>query len=201
MSSIAVHHELKKFALLLFLSIISTIKYAAIDQLSKWWVKSMLVTKPGYVLHITSFLDLVYSWNHGISFGMFQEYQGSSNKIFLILNAAIILYIWRLLLKVENYKLYVGYSLIIGGAVGNLYDRMAHGAVFDFIYFHYQNFYFPAFNIADSFICIGALIILAEHYKITKAIAKKKEQEYDANSVEAERIRKLDAEIAERGIK
>jgi signal peptidase II len=201
MPLIIVHHQLKKLALLLFFSIISTIKYALIDQLSKWWVKSILLTKPGYVISITSFLDLVYSWNHGISFGMFQEYQSTSNKVFLILNAAIILYIWRLLLKVENYKIYIGYSLIIGGAVGNIYDRLAHGAVFDFIYFHYKNFYFPAFNLADSFICIGALIVAIEYYKITKAVAKKKEAEYDAESVEADRIRKLDAEIAERGIK
>jgi signal peptidase II len=201
MPLIVVHHQLRKLALLVFFSIISTIKYAVVDQLSKWWVKSMLLTKPGYFLSITSFLDLVYSWNHGISFGMFQEYQGTSNKIFLILNAGIILYIWRLLLKAENYKFYVGYSLIIGGAVGNLYDRLVHGAVFDFIYFHYKNFHFPAFNIADSLICIGALIIILEHNKIRKSIAKEKEEEYDAASVEADRIRKLDAEIAERGIK
>ncbi len=199
--SLVIHHELKKRFLLLFFSTVSTIKYSVIDILSKWWVKSMLLTKPGYVLVITDFLDIVYSWNHGISFGLFQEYHDTANKIFLVVNASIILYIWKLLLNAQNYKFYLGYSLIIGGAVGNLYDRIMHGAVFDFIFFHYRDFYFPAFNIADCLICFGALIIIIEYNKVRKAIAKKKEAEYDPVSVEAEKIRKLDAEIAERGIK
>jgi signal peptidase II len=193
--------HVRKFCILFLCSFISTIKYAIADIISKWWVKSILITKPGHTSSIASFLDIVYSWNYGISFGMFQEYQDTSNRIFLVLNTIIIIYIWKLLLDAPNYKAYVGYSLIIGGACGNLFDRFMNGAVFDFIYFHYESWHFPAFNLADSFISIGALILIREYYKITKAVAKKKEEEYDAISVEANRIRKLDAEIVEKGIK
>jgi signal peptidase II len=166
---------LKKFFLILFFSIISVVKYAALDQASKWWVKSMLTAKAGYTMHITSFLSLVYSWNHGISFGLFREYHAMSNKIFLVINSIIIIYIWKLLFNAKSYKSYIGLSLIIGGAVGNLIDRFVNGAVFDFIYFHYNNFYFPAFNIADSFIFIGAAIVIYEYYRMTKSVAKQQE--------------------------
>jgi len=201
MPIISINHQLKKIFLLLFFSIIATLKYAIIDQLSKWWFKNMLLTKQGYSIPVTSFLDLVYSWNHGISFGLFQQYESLSNKIFLGLNTIVVLYVWKLLLNSPNYKFYIGYSLIIGGALGNLYDRFFNGAVFDFIYFHYKEFYFPAFNFADSFIFIGAFTVVLEYYKHAKSVAKKKDQEYDDVAAEAEKIRKLDEKIAEKGIK
>lgn len=195
-----IHHQLKKISILLFFSFISVVKYTALDLVVKWWVKSMLSTQQGYTMSLTSFLDLVYSWNHGISFGLFQDYE-YSNKIFIGIAAVIILYIWKLLLDSKNYPMYVGYSMILGGATGNLMDRILNGAVFDFISFHIYGFYFPVFNIADALITLGAIGVIYQHYKIAKKIAKEKEKEYDPIDEEAEKIRQMDREIAKKGIK
>ena len=196
-----INHQLRKRVLIIFLGLLSIFKLCLTDQLSKWWVKTILVTKPGYMISLTSYLDIVYSWNHGISFGMFSEYQVIANKIFIWLNSIIVLYLFRALLHSQNYKYYVGYGFIIGGAVGNLYDRLVNGAVFDFIAFHYHELYFPIFNLADCYIFLGAVIVLLEFRKASKAVALKKEEEYDEISAEADRIRKLDEEIARKGIK
>lgn len=195
-----VHHEMRKFGLLLFFSIIASGKYALLDIVTKWWAKSALIVKPGYVASPTSFLDFVYTWNKGISFSMFDNLE-NSNQIFTYISIGAIIYIWRLLLNAENYRIYTGYSYILGGAIGNLYDRFMNGAVFDFIAFHYKDFYFPAFNLADAFITLGAILVISEYYKLSKAVAKSKENEYNPIADEAERIRKMDAEIAKRGIK
>ncbi len=197
---LVVHHQLKKLALMLFFSVIAVLKLVAVDQLSKWWMKSFLIYKPHYTIEVTSFFDLSYSWNHGISFGMFAEYYQHSNNIFLVINTIIILYLWRLLLRANSYRIYLGYSLIIGGAVGNLCDRLMSGAVFDFLAFHIREFYFPVFNIADIFIFLGVVMVLYQYYKESKAIAISKKPEYDAISAEAERIRRLDEEIAKKEI-
>lgn len=195
-----IHHQLKKICLLLFFSLIAVAKYTILDLATKWWVKSMLSQQAGYTISLTDFLDLAYSWNHGISFGMFQSYE-YSNKIFIIVASIIIIYVWKLLLDSKSYPMYVGYSMILGGAMGNLMDRIINGAVFDFISFHIGSFYFPIFNIADGLITIGALVVIYQHYKISKKIAKAKEKEYDPIDEEAERIRQMDREIAKKGIK
>ena len=197
---IKVNFELRKFCIVLFSSLIATAKFTVLDVFTKWWAKSVLIKKAGMVVSPTSFLDFVYSWNKGISFSLFADSE-NANKIFMGISIVIILYLWKLLLDSKNYKIYKGFTHIIGGALGNLYDRFANGAVFDFISFHYGNFYFPAFNVADFLITIGALIVIYEHYKISKAIAKEKESEYNPISEQAEKIRQMDAEIAKKGIK
>lgn len=195
-----VHHELKKFCMLLFYSSIAAGKFTILDLFTKWWAKSVLVKMDGMVASPTSFLDFVYSWNRGISFSLFDNFE-HANKIFIAISAIIIIYLWKLLLDARNYGIYKGYTYIIGGALGNLFDRMMNGAVFDFIAFHYNNIYFPAFNIADALITLGAIRVIWEYYKISKAIAKKKESEYNPIAAEAERIRQMDAEIVKKGIK
>jgi len=197
---IHIHHELRKFFILSFFSTIAVIKFAIVDIFTKWLAKSILVTKPGYTIQATSFLDFVYSWNKGISFSLFGKYE-HANLVFSFISIGIIAYIWRLAIKAPNYRIYVGYTWILGGALGNLYDRLVNGAVFDFISFHFNGFYFPAFNLADFFISIGAIRIIYGHFKMGKAVAKDKEKEYNPIAAQAARIRKLDAEIAERGIK
>ena len=135
----------------------------AIDQISKSFFIVYLKTQPNYVLELLPILDCVYAWNYGISFGLFREYYQYSNIAFLILNSLIISYLVYLLVKTQTCLSQLGLLLIISGALGNLIDRMFRGAVFDFIYFHYQDLAFPAFNIADSFITIGAGFFIYEH--------------------------------------
>jgi signal peptidase II len=200
MTSIVVHHQIRKFWLVLFFSIIAILKFVAADQFSKWLVKTLLLEQSGYIMHLTSWLDLVYSWNYGISFGIFGEYHSYTNKVFIVINILISIYLYRQMFKVSNWGAYVGYSLIVGGAVGNLVDRVTHGAVFDFIYFHYNSFGFAAFNLADSFIFCGVMVILHSFWKESKAVAKVNEEQYDEFADEAERIKKLDAAVAQKGI-
>ena len=134
-----------------------------LDQISKTYLISYLKTQPRFILEVLPFLDLVYAWNYGISFGLFKQYYQYSNYALLILNSFIVIYLINLLLKSESKLSLYGLAFIIGGALGNLIDRISRGAVFDFIYFNYQEFSFPAFNFADSFITIGAAMFIYDY--------------------------------------
>ena len=133
------------------------------DQLSKTYLISYLKTEPNFILEILPFLDFVYAWNYGISFGLFKQYYQYSNYVLLVLNSFIVMYLINMLVKSESKLSIYGLNLIISGAIGNLVDRIIRGAVFDFIYFNYQEFSFPAFNFADSFITIGAAMFIYDY--------------------------------------
>jgi signal peptidase II len=183
MSLIVVPQPIKKFFLILFFSIIGAGKCIILDQVTKYFAKNFLLGQQGYYFEITSFFDLVYSWNYGISFGMFSENHLYANYIFICLNSIITLYVWHLAFVARSYRYYVGYVLIVGGALGNLIDRIMHGAVFDFLYFHIGKYGFPVFNLADTFIFCGVIIVIYAHYKEVKDIAKAKEEEYAAEQL------------------
>ena len=134
------------------------------DQLSKTYLISYLKTEPNFILEILPFLDFVYAWNYGISFGLFKQYYQYSNYVLLVLNSFIVMYLINMLVKSESKLSIYGLNLIISGAIGNLVDRIIRGAVFDFIYFNYQEFSFPAFNLADSFISIGAALFIYDYF-------------------------------------
>lgn len=145
----------------------------AIDQISKSFFIAYLKTEPGYILELLPILDCVYAWNYGISFGLFREYYQYSNIAFLILNSFIIIYLCYVTIETKAGLAQTGLLLIISGAIGNLIDRIFRGAVFDFIYFHYQDLSFPAFNMADSFITIGACFFIYEHLFGKKTCSEK----------------------------
>jgi signal peptidase II len=147
---------------------IAVLVLIAIDQGSKSFLISYLKTQPNYIFELLPILDFVYDWNYGISFGLFREYYQYSNIAFLILNSIIVTYLCYLILKTQACLARLGLISIIGGALGNLIDRMRHGAVFDFIYFHYQDLAFPAFNMADSFITIGACFFIYDYLFYSK---------------------------------
>lgn len=132
----------------------------AADQASKTMLISYLKTQPDYMKEIFPFLDFVYAWNYGISFGLFREYYQYSNYVFLAFNSFIIIYLAYVFYNSQNIFAQIGMALIMGGALGNLFDRIFRGAVFDFLHFHYNEFSFPAFNLADSFITIGACFFI-----------------------------------------
>ena len=152
---------------------IAILSLITIDQTSKSYLILYLKTQPGYVLEILPILDFVYAWNYGISFGLLREYYQYSNAAFLILNSLIITYLIYLMLKAKSCLSQLGLIFIVGGALGNLVDRIFRGAVFDFLYFHYQNLAFPAFNMADSFITIGACFFIYDYLFYSKSKAKK----------------------------
>lgn len=205
MALIELHHQLRKFFLILFFSAVSAGKFMIVDQVAKYLIRNFLLGQQGYYFPVTSFFDLVYSWNYGISFGMFNASHSVANAIFIILNSIITIYIWYLMFKSTTFLYYQGYGLIMGGAIGNLVDRVVHGAVFDFLYFHLGNFGFPAFNLADTFIFLGVALVIYAHYKESKTIAKEKEEDYNPEDKEladaAALIKRLDEEIANKEIK
>ncbi|WP_341764438.1 signal peptidase II [Candidatus Tisiphia endosymbiont of Beris chalybata] len=185
--------KLKKFLLIIRRSSSIMFKLVIIDQLVKWWFIGYLRNRAGLTLEITSFLDMVYSWNYGISFGLLRNYYQYSNMLFLVLNSAITIYLWSILVRSKSVIEFIGYSFVVGGAVGNLIDRFINGAVFDFIYFHYNNVGFPIFNLADSFISLGVIILLYDYYQTKKTVEQKNVVQYNNSLIqsEADRIREL----------
>ena len=133
-----------------------------LDQLSKWSALSNL--KLGIPEEVLPFMNWLLLLNPGAAFSFLAQSSGWQRWFFTILGLAASLYILWLLRKNQSDKLLsFALSFILGGALGNVLDRMMYGAVVDFIDLHYGNWHWPAFNIADSAICIGAtLIVLSE---------------------------------------
>jgi signal peptidase II len=132
----------------------------AADQASKALVIAHL--QPSDRIPLTPFADLVMAWNTGVSFSLFNAGHTTANaSILLILTGAMIagLVIWRL--RAPETWLRLTLALIIGGALGNLIDRARFGAVADFLYLHAGRYDFPAFNLADTAISLGAALLLA----------------------------------------
>lgn len=186
--------KLKKILLIIRQTSRIAIRLVIIDQVVKWWLIGYLRARPNLTLKITSFLDMVYSWNYGISFGLMRNYYQYSNRFFIVTNIIIVGYLWYLLLKCKRMTSFIGYSFVVGGAIGNIIDRIINGAVFDFIYFHYQDFGFPIFNLADSFISLGVILLLCDYYKSKKIVEQQKDVAYNLGLIQAEsdRIRELD---------
>ena len=130
----------------------------AADQLSK----SLLINyfhEGGSEIVVLPFVSIVYLWNKGVSFGMFAKLE-YSNYIFMVFAVIIASVLSYLLIKTKKKLEIASYCLIISGAVGNIIDRILYGAVFDFIYFHIGKFHWPAFNVADSVISIGVVLLI-----------------------------------------
>ena len=135
------------------------------DQLSKAYIFSLLAQHPRHMLSVFSFLDLVQVWNTGISFGMFNGYLYGP-IILTIIALGITIVLGVLMFRSDQWLSILALSLVIGGALGNITDRLRFGAVADFIYFHIGEYYWPAFNIADAAVCIGVAILLYESVSI-----------------------------------
>jgi signal peptidase II len=110
---------------------------------------------------VTSFLQLVLTCNSGVSFGLFNR-TGVSAAIFCAAAAIVVIVLLAWLKRVRTNLLAVAIGLIIGGAIGNVTDRLRFGAVIDFLYFHAGSWYWPAFNLADSAICLGVAAMLLD---------------------------------------
>lgn len=112
-------------------------------------------------IEVFSFFNLVYVWNRGVSFGMFNQIANAQLVLSLLqFSIALILSFW--LYKNEKTHITWALGLIIGGAFGNLIDRIRNGAVADFLDFHAFAYHWPAFNLADSFVFIGVMILIFE---------------------------------------
>lgn len=136
-----------------------------LDQATKAWILYDLMNPPT-VVHIVPFLDFILTWNKGVGFGLLKAHSlwGTLGLIGMALGISGVLglWIWRTTDKLLLWSL----SMIIGGAIGNIIDRLRFGAVVDFIYVHVYIFgyHFPAFNVADSAITVGVCLLILESY-------------------------------------
>ena len=130
------------------------------DQFSKWWVMMELMNPPRVIPVLTlgdAGLNIVMAWNTGVSFSMLR---GTGpwllSALAIAVSVGLVIWLTRLKAKLPGYAV----GLIIGGALGNVIDRLRFGAVFDFIDFYVGNWHWPAFNLADSAITIGVVLLL-----------------------------------------
>lgn len=133
----------------------------ALDQVSKFALLRHF-GETGCGLHaetVSPFLQLVLTCNSGVSFGLFNR-TGVSAAVFCTAAAVIVVVLLVWLSRVRTTLLAVAIGLIIGGAIGNVIDRLRLGGVIDFLYFHAGSWYWPAFNLADSAICLGVTAML-----------------------------------------
>jgi len=132
----------------------------AVDQISKVYLIELMERYPGGI-EVTSFFNLVMVWNRGVSFGMF----AGDNMRWILVGVAVVISIVVLswLRKATNQILALGLGLVLGGAIGNIIDRIRLGAVADFFDFDLIFMRWPAFNVADMAIVVGVAMILLEN--------------------------------------
>ena len=146
----------------------------ALDRLSKSIVDASM---SAYDVHtvIPGFFDIVHSQNRGVAFGIMNDSHSAWRTVVLIvLSAAALLLIGGLLWKASRLDRYTvwGLALVLGGASGNLFDRIMWGRVTDFLEFYIGNLHWPTFNIADSCIVIGSGMLLLELLKTRRQPAR-----------------------------
>ena len=145
-----------------YLFIILIIFIFTIDRFSK--IKILNILENQNFLFVNDYLNFNLIFNTGIGFGLFSLSTGIYYNLLSLLIFLIIMILFYLMIKSKSYDK-IFFSLIIGGAVGNLYDRVVFKAVPDFIDFHIKNFHWFSFNIADIFISLGILFMLLNEIK------------------------------------
>lgn len=129
------------------------------DQISKWLVLGTL--QPGETRYVLPFFNWVLTFNNGAAFSFLAEAGGWQRWFFTLLALGISGWIIHLLRQhTADFILSMALTLILGGAIGNVIDRLRFGAVVDFIQWHAAGIYFPAFNLADSAITLGAILLI-----------------------------------------
>ena len=141
----------------------AAIAVVVFDQLGKAAVRGYF-TGPAAGEHenVTSFFNIVLIYNRGMSFGLLNSGGGLNALFFSLAASAIVAVLAYWLTRVENPLLAIAIGLIIGGAIGNVIDRIRFGAVVDFLDFHVGSWHWPAFNVADSAICVGVALMLLD---------------------------------------
>lgn len=133
-----------------------------LDQLTKWLVLHYLLGHA--TVAVAPFLNLVLVFNRGAAFGFLNDAGNWQNMFFVVVALIACFVILNLLRRVEwrNSAVAVGLCLILGGAIGNVIDRLVYGYVVDFIDVYYGTWHWPAFNVADSAITIGAVLLILD---------------------------------------
>jgi len=139
-----------------------------LDRLTKGMIKAHLSSYDSITV-IPGLLNIVHNENPGIAFGMLSDVSGAWRDVLLIGFSAVVLIAISVMLLHSSLRLdawlRTAFALILGGAFGNLYDRIVNGTVTDFVEAHAGQHYFPAFNVADSAITVGACLLLLDMWR------------------------------------
>lgn len=135
-----------------------------LDQLTKQLVHQNMALYDS--IELLPFFNLTYVRNYGAAFSFLSDAGGWQRWFFTILAVVIstVIAVWMSRLPRQQIKLGLALSLVFAGAIGNLIDRSIYGYVIDFFHLYYQTWHYPAFNIADSAICIGAALIIWDSF-------------------------------------
>lgn len=152
-----------------------------LDQVTKWIIASQL-TIGQEISVIGNFFLITSHRNRGAAFGILQEQRWFFVAITIVVVCAIIWYILHVR-RTGTWVLLTGLGLILGGAIGNFWDRALHGEVVDFLLFNFGSYSFPIFNVADMGICIGVALVLIDSLFLNR---KQPESEIPAQSEESQ---------------
>ena len=145
----------------------------ALDQLSKWFMVAYVMDPPKTIA-VTSFFNLILTFNRGISFGMFSSTANAGpwllSAVALAISAFFLVLLWRTKQTWEASAI----GGVIGGALGNVVDRVRQGAVTDFLDFHAGGYHWPAFNLADAAITTSMAIIVVCSFASSRQPAEQK---------------------------
>lgn len=134
-----------------------------LDHLTKWWVSSTMDYQQ--TIPVFSFFSFVLVHNYGAAFNFLADAGGWQRWFFIGIGIVATVIIVRLLrTHAHESRMALGLALVLGGALGNVIDRAVLGYVVDFLYFHYQGFAWPAFNVADSAISVGAALLIWDSF-------------------------------------
>lgn len=159
-----IHQPLRYFAPLAAMLLV-------LDQLTKNAIVARFELFQG--VEITTFLNIVRVHNYGAAFSFLSNAGGWQHYFFTILGiiASIVMAVWAWRSPTQP-RLVLSLCLIISGALGNVIDRLRYGYVVDFVDVHVAGWHWPAFNVADSCICIGAALLIVDEFMKSKAIEK-----------------------------
>ena len=151
---------LKKFSKDFYTSLIITVLIFILDRISKNYVIGLSNEDTPTQIFSSKFLNINLIWNDGIAFGLFSFESNHLYNILTIIILIVILLVFIMLINSKSYKKYA-LTMILGGAIGNFYDRIIYKAVPDFIDFHIGEFHWFIFNLADIFITLGVIFMIS----------------------------------------
>lgn len=136
----------------------------ALDQLTKSWIEANIELHTA--IPVFNFFSIVHAHNYGAAFGFLNQAGGWQTAFFatISLSVSVVLIVWLKRVAATERQLSIALAFVLGGAIGNLLDRLQYNYVVDFLHFFYGQWQFPAFNFADVSISIGAALLLTESF-------------------------------------
>ncbi|MGD8326188.1 MAG: signal peptidase II [Sphingomonadales bacterium] len=147
-----------------------------LDQLSKYWILSVYDLPTKVSVEILPFFSLTMVWNKGISLGLFQAGSDVARWALIVITVLVTVFLLFWLAKASGVVLKTALGLVIGGAVGNIIDRVHLGAVADFVHLHGFGYSFYVFNVADAAITVGVSLLLLDAYLLSRDESKKSKE-------------------------